>query len=851
MKKAHTSVWSRARAASVAVSNKRRARGGTVAVALASTLAAGGAAAQVVNYNDGDVRTAPITISSGNVTLNNTGSGQARQVGIITGPGGVVHTGAGTLELNLGNSYAGGTVINSGTLIADDNHALGTGVLTLNGGSIGSTGEAVLANNVVVNASFHTAIIGPGVPPLPAALTLNGNVALNVDTHIVGTTPSVLALGGVISGNHALTLDTNTDYSVYVFRGTQSNTYTGLTTVRPQTILGVERTGGAVAISGDLLIEQGGVVATQTNEQIADNVTVTINSTGLYYFDGLTFQKPDLVETIGTLYGNGSIGLAGSKLAVGSGLFTGVVRDGTQGVGGQFEKVGSGTLTLSGANTYTGATTVSGGILRAGADNTLSAASAHTVAAGGTLDLAGFKQTVASMNIGGTVSLLGATTPGNTLTVLGPWVGNGGILGLGTALGNSASVSDRLVLSGASAVASGNTRVQITRRGGLGALTTGNGIEVVTALNGARTAPNAFTLVGGHLDVGAYEYRLYDGDAAGAGENWYLRSSAPGTPAVPTYRAEVPMFAALPTQVRQGNLAMLGNLHQRVGDEETAADADPANPRRAWARLIGADIDIAQKGAVTPRSEGRLRGLQAGTDLLATPEWRAGIYVGRLDGDVDVSGIARGVYGRVGHNDLRSDYLGGYATWHHDSGFYADAVVQGGRHRYTVDPIANASASGKGSSTLASLEVGQSFRIGERWQLEPQLQLVYQRVRLNDTYIVGARVQQDADSGWLVRAGLRLKGEFATSAGTLQPYARVNVYHAGSGGDIARFVGPAGSTDIVSGSGHTTAELAGGLTLTLNPTASLYGEVGKLWATGGDSRVKSGLQGSIGTRMRW
>jgi outer membrane autotransporter protein len=374
----------------------------------------------------------------------------------------------------------------------------------------------------------------------------------------------------------------------------------------------------------------------------------------------------------------------------------------------------------------------------------------------------------------------------------------------------------------------------------------------------AQTTKSAFSLMGGHVDAGAYEYRLYAADANGAGENWYLRSAAApaGGPSLPTYRAEVPLLAGLPAQLRQGSLAMLGNLHQRIGDEDpqaagiAAADGS-AVQRRAWGRLIGADLDIRQSGTVSPHSQGRLKGLQAGTDLWADANWRAGLYVGHLQGDIDVSGFARGTFGRIGHNDLRSDYLGGYATWRNDTGLYADAVLQAGRHRYTAEPQGNLPVSGKGSSLLASLEVGQSFDLDERWKIEPQLQLVHQRQRLDDVAIGGARVSQQSDDGWLVRAGVRIKGEMATEAGTLQPYARVNYYRTSKGNDVARFIGPAASTDIASATGHSTAEVAAGATLTLNPTASLYGEVGKLFALGGDARLKSGIQGSAGLRVRW
>jgi outer membrane autotransporter protein len=571
------------------------------------------------------------------------------------------------------------------------------------------------------------------------------------------------------------------------------------------------------------------------------------------------------------LGGNGTIDTNGNSLGW-SGPISGA---------GSLAKTGAGVLTLSGTNTYTGATSVAAGTLRAGAANTLSSASAFTVATGATLDLAGNSQTIASMANSGTVSLLG-TVPGNTLTVTGPWVGNGGTLRLGTALGTSASASDRLILSGATAIASGTTNVQVTNLGGLGALTSGNGIELISAVGGAtttaQTTKSAFSLAGGHVDAGAYEYRLYAADASGAGENWYLRSTTTAVPpatgggtgtgtgtgtatggglVVPTYRAEVPLYAALPEQFRQANLSMLSNLHQRVGDDGPSG-ANTASPeqgyRQAWARIISTDRTISQGGTVSPTSKGRLTGFQAGTDLWADPNWRVGVYVGQLDGDMRVTGFASGLANLgVGSTDLRSQYVGAYATWKNDSGLYVDGVLQAGRHRYTASPTLSFGSSGKGNSLLASIEVGQSFPLAENWTIEPQLQLVHQRVNLGDTGIAGALVQQDSHNGWLVRAGVRVKGEIATSAGLLQPYVRVNVYRSGSGSgtDVTRFVGPAGFTDIATRTGGTSTELAGGATLQLTESTSLYAEVGKLWGSGGGARTKSGIEGSIGVKVRW
>ncbi|EGH48373.1 Outer membrane autotransporter barrel, partial [Pseudomonas syringae pv. pisi str. 1704B] len=99
------------------------------------------------------------------------------------------------------------------------------------------------------------------------------------------------------------------------------------------------------------------------------------------------------------------------------------------------------------------------------------------------------------------------------------------------ARGDDASASDRLVV--AQGRISGSTRMIVSNSGGLGALTRGNGIEVVQAINGATSESSAFSLQN-PLSAGAYQYYLFKGGATAGSENsWFLRSAviAPPTPA--------------------------------------------------------------------------------------------------------------------------------------------------------------------------------------------------------------------------------------------------------------------------------------------------------------------------------
>jgi outer membrane autotransporter protein len=775
---------------------------------------------------------------------------------------------SGTWNFNVALAPAGitSTTVLGGTLILGADNSAYTGSMTVGqGGVLQSRAQfapAAITDNGLVrfaqpdNATYAGLVSGAGGIEKSGA----GTLTLTRDQAFTGTTTisaGVLQLGnggttgsvkGSIVNNATLAIDRSDAHTL-------SNTISGTGALVKQGT-GTTTLTAANSYAGGTALKQGRL-------NVGHNLSLGTGALSMDDGTTLGFAADDLnlANAVVLTGSNDPVIDTGSFGATLSGNITG---------GGFITKIGSGTLTLSGANSYTGATDVAAGTLKAGATGTFSAASAHTVRSGAMLDLAGFSQTVASLANSGTVSLVG-TAPGTTLTVNGAYVGNGGVLRLGTFLGDSSSVSDRLVLNGGTA--SGRTSVQITQLGGLGALTTGNGIEVVSARNGAtttaQTTKDAFALNGGHVDAGAFEYRLYAADASGAGENWYLRSTTTATPStpstagstgtgavqVPAYRAEVPLFSALPSQLRQTDLAMIGNLHQRIGDDDVKAGAaaSTGTERRAWGRVIATDIDIRQQGTVAPHSNGNARGFQAGTDLFATSNWRAGVYVGQLDGSVKVSGFSGGIANLgVGSNDLQSQYLGAYGTWTADAGFYADAVLQAGRHRYTAAPLFAQRSAGKGDSLMASIEVGQAFAMGEGgWKIEPQLQLIHQHIGLDDATISGARVRQDSDDGWIARVGVRLKGEIATPLGTLQPYGRFNIYKTSGGADVARFIGPAGTTDITGRTGSTVGELAGGLTLALNATTSLYGEVGKLWAAGGATDVKTALQGSLGLRMKW
>ncbi|EDK5105665.1 AIDA autotransporter-like protein ShdA [Salmonella enterica subsp. enterica serovar Agona] len=290
----------------------------------------------------------------------------------ISGSGQVVKSGDDVLTLSGANSYSGGTLISDGTLVASNVEALGTGDVTddatleLNTGgdfinNIGGTGRVEKSGDDKLTLSGSNTYTG-------GTLISSGTLVAN-DVNALGTgdvtdnATLMLNTGGDFTNNIGGTgrVEKSGDDALTL---SGSNTYTGGTLISGGTLVAND-----VNALGTGDITDNATLALNAVGDF-DNAISGSGKVEKSGDDALTLSGSN-TYTGGTLISSGTL-VASNVEALGTGdvtdnavleLNTGGTFDNAISGSGQVEKSGDGTLTLSGSNTYTGGTLISDGTL--------------------------------------------------------------------------------------------------------------------------------------------------------------------------------------------------------------------------------------------------------------------------------------------------------------------------------------------------------------------------------------------------------------------------------------------------------------------------------------------------------
>jgi autotransporter-associated beta strand protein len=401
--------------------------------------------------------------------------------GLISGAGSVAQIGSGTTILTGNNTYTGGATVSAGTL------QLG------NGGTTGSIIGNVVDNSVLVfdrsdtvtfggliSGAGRIAQIGTGTTILTNNNTYSGGTTISAGTLQLGNGGTTGSIVGNVLDNSVLAFnrsDTVTFGGLISGAGSVSQAGTGTTILTNNNTY----TGGTTISAGTLQLGNGGATGGIVGNVI-DNGVLAFNRSDPVTFGGIVSGAGALVNI-----GTGTLTLTGSNTYTGgttisagtlqignggtSGSITGNVLDnsvlafnrsdsltfgGIISGTGSLVKLGTGTLILTGNNTYTGGATVSAGTLQLGNGGTTGSIIGNvvdnsvlvfdrsdTVTFGGLISGAG---SIAQIGTGTTILTNNNTYSGGTTISAGTLqLGNGGTTGniIGNVLDNSVLAFNR------------------------------------------------------------------------------------------------------------------------------------------------------------------------------------------------------------------------------------------------------------------------------------------------------------------------------------------------------------------------------------------------------------------------
>ncbi|TBR39390.1 MULTISPECIES: autotransporter-associated beta strand repeat-containing protein [Dyella] len=814
--------------------------GGTLTISSDANL---GNANGGLTFNGGSLHTTGNVDTSRNIILDKTANivtdagTSLVSHGDVSGTGGLVKNGAGTLDIAGTASHSGGTTVNDGTLVLSGNNTY-TGGTTINGGTLSISSDANLGD-------------------------ASGDVLLNGGT--LQVTDTMTTQRDMVIGTNGGAIDTGTGATLY-----QQGSISGNGTL-------VKQGGGTLVVSGS---------NTFTGGTLVDGGAIRID-TGSSLGTGDIILRGGILETYATLGTGQRVIVSGdSGVNVSAGTTTVLSGDiNTDGQSGCFVKSGAGSLSLTGNSNLAQGTCVQNGTLRANGNLDSSFVTVDAIAA-----LRG------TGTIRGPVSVSGRLAPGNspgTLVVEGPVTMNAGsvfeadIDGLGT--GTGAGNYSRLLVVGAGNPFFANGTLEPLLRGITGDASNtytpslGDTYRIVTAEGGIvgrfssvtqptagmtpgarfvafydvgnshsidlRVIPNAY---GDLLGKGATKNALaaagaldqaMNAQVAGTGNNYSatmygLSSMKSGDIAGVVKAMAGDVFADQAASARSGGLAM----HRDAVDHLSTDHVDTGT--LAWANFtqdgLRSTADAQGTGFNTSTSR-----LTAGLDLYSSESTTIGVAASHGDSNVIATG---------GRGNIRGNAGMIYAQQKAGS-VLIDGMLARGSERWTShrnDPLGQGELESRadGHSTTASLTVRLPMDAGSS-RIEPYVGVVWQKIERDAFSETGSSpLALSLDS--LSQTGTRgVVGLNATSR-SIDPLAVDSTWRVGvaAGMDSSGLLSPTVRARVVGQSFDTRAPDAGrgfvqvnaSGTMRLRKQAYLYGG---LTAEQGSGRAAYGVTAGV------
>ena len=814
-------------------------------------------------------------VSSGGIATNTTlGSNGFQYVFIGGSATDTVINKDGRQFVSSGGSATDTTINSGGSLLV---HAGGSAVnITQNSGSIIKAGTSSVLNGNNTNGNFSIA----GGSASNMLLENGGALTVYSGHQASDTTVGSNGTMKVRSGGDAIEITITSGGMLQVEAGGSASKVTqnsgGAVVTNTCAVLTGTNDKGSFSIAGgsasNMLLENGGYLTVFSGHEASDttvgsNGTLEVHSGGVLYGTTTLTDKGtlvgDVVKNEGNLYFLNNSAATFTGTLTGSGILTqegGSTRfSGLLSQDGGIALQSGGAMTMDALQAKANVTTQSGTTLTLDNGTILTGNVAGDSTGAGDMAIKGASvwhldgdSTVGALTLdNGTVDFRPSTTTRLTPAFQAVSLALGSLSGSGTFRMNTDIASHTGDMLNVAGNASGNFVLDI-KNTGREPVSAGAPLQVVQTGGGDA----AFTLKGGKVDAGTWEYGLRKENT-----NWYLKADTPPPVTPPTNPdagnpdAGKPDSGISSSPVRRTTKsadAVLGmatapayvfnselqNLRFRHGDFMQ----NTRSPGGVWGRYTGSDNRIS--GGASSGYTLTQNGFETGADKvfgLGGSSLAVGAFFSYSDNSIR--------HARGGKSAVDSTGGGLYATWFDNDGYYVDGVLKYNRFNNELRTWMSDGTAVKGDYSQngfgGSLEAGKTFSLNDNTWAQPYVRTTAFRADAKDISLnngmkasIGTTKSLQAETGVNLGMNLDIAGK------TVKPYLKAAISHEFSDNNKVRINDRYDFTNDISG---TTGKYGAGVSAQLTPNAEVWAEANYQKGV----NIESPVTGSVGFRINF